>query len=89
MRIPIAHALFSPNHAPLPFPKASFFWKTLTFDTVDEERFPSILFAREALKRKRCREMNQANEKSGDRIFEWKNYFLRNFDRVRSVIYEE
>lgn len=89
MRIPIAHALFSPNHAPLPFPKASFFGKTLTFDTVDEERFPSILFAREALKRKRCREMNQANEKAVTEFLSGKITFSEIFDRVRSVIYEE
>ncbi|QQS58999.1 1-deoxy-D-xylulose-5-phosphate reductoisomerase [Candidatus Peregrinibacteria bacterium] len=87
MRIPIAYSLFYPNHPPLLFPKTSFFGKTLTFQKVDEERFPSLIFARDALKKKRCKVMNQANEQAVLEFISGKISFTDIFERVRFAVY--
>lgn len=86
MRIPIAHALFYPEISPLPFPKFSFFNKNFSFQDVDETRFPSLQFAKKALKKNKCAEMNAANEKAVHNFLNGKIGFLDIFEEVKTSI---
>lgn len=85
MRTPIAYALFYPDRAPLSFPKFSFFNKNFSFEEVDSNRFPSLLFAREALRRNLCKELNHENEKAVKDFMEGKIGFLDIFSRVEKI----
>jgi len=86
MRTPIAYALFYPERCPLSFPKFSFFGKTFHFEKVDEDRFPSLRFAKMALKKKKCKELNTENEKAVSDFLLGKIGFLDIFKRVGNVV---
>jgi 1-deoxy-D-xylulose-5-phosphate reductoisomerase len=86
MRIPLAHALFYPEISPLPFPKFSFFEKKFTFQKIDEVRFPSLQFAKKALKNGKCAQMNSANEKAVHDFLNGKICFLDIFKEVEKSI---
>lgn len=64
MRTAICYALFFPERKILPFPKLNLFEQNLTFEKVDNDRFPSIFFAEEAIKNNKTKILNQSNEKS-------------------------
>lgn len=88
MRTCIAYALSAPDRLPLPFKKFSFFDKKLSFEKVDNKRFPSIDFAFTALEKgeEYCAKMNKANEEAVADFLLGKIGFLDIFDRVRESL---
>lgn len=86
MEIPIANVLLYPERKPLQLPEFSLFGKSLHFETVDEERFPSLQFAKKALELGRCKEMNAANEKAVQDFLDEKISFLDIFKRVEKSL---
>ena len=86
MRIPIAHALFFPKTPSLPFPAFSLFGKIWTFEEVDEDRFPSITFAKTAIAKGKCAELNAANDAAVHQFLKGEIGFLDIFAKVRNAL---
>jgi len=87
MRIPLFSALFFPKSFFTPLSRFSFFQKEMHFYPVDEDRFPSLQFARDALQKNRCSEILQANTEAAEDFFQNKITFDEIFTRISSVLY--
>ncbi len=89
MRPIIAFALSHPERFKLPFPELELLEikEGLTFEKVDSERFPSIAFARRALKlgEDMCAKLNQANEEAVEDFLAKKIGFLDIFEHIKKI----
>lgn len=91
MLLPIARSLFSAKNKPVPLsfsiPKFIPFGKNLSFEAVDNERFPSIDFAKKALRdgEEKCKQLLIKNDESVELFLQGKIYFSDIFSRIKSL----
>jgi len=87
----ISVALFYPDRAPSNSAGFSLFGKNLTFEKIDETRFPSLKFARRALKlgENFCEKMCRANDAAVADFLAEKISFADIFKKVAAVFPEE
>jgi 1-deoxy-D-xylulose-5-phosphate reductoisomerase len=91
MKLPIARALFRAAHQPFPesfsLESESYFGKSFHFEAVDEERFPSLQFARNALKKgeKSCADLVRINDEAVELFLNEKIRFDEIFERLGRI----
>ncbi len=91
MHLPIARSLFTAMKESVPqkfsIEHFSPFGKNLTFEKLDNERFPSLLFAKKALElgEKKCQELLHANDESVHLFLEEKISFAEIFKRIEKI----
>lgn len=91
MHLPIARSLFSAINKKIPqsfsLKKFSPFGKNLSFEALDEERFPSLQFAKKALAEgeQKCKELLLANDEAVELFLQEKISFADIFERIGKI----